>query len=143
MQGHQLEIRSKPWVLIQQNNAQSLMEDMDIVLDALDTLPGRFLLADSARQQGIPFLHAAVAGWWGQVSTFLPHSTRDLESIYGELRSRDPAEESTGVLGPTAAVIGSLEALEAIRLLIGRTPAYSDRLLYFDGESGMMEILPL
>lgn len=130
-------------LMIQKDNAVQLMQGMDIVLDALDNLPGRFLLADSAREQGIPFVHAAVAGWWGQVSTFLPHSTRNLQSIYGELRSRDPAEEATGVLGPTAAVIGSLEALEAIRLLAGRRPAYDDKLLYFDGESGKMEILPL
>lgn len=130
-------------LMVQQDNVEPLIQGMDVVLDALDNLSGRFLLADSARKLGIPFIHAAVAGWWGQVSTFLPYSTHKLEAIYGELRSRDPAEEATGVLGPTAAVIGSLEALEAIRLLAGRTPAYTDKLLYFDGESGRMEILPL
>lgn len=130
-------------LMIQTDNVGSLMRDVDLVLDALDNLAGRFLLANTARETGIPFLHAAVAGWWGQISTFLPHSRTTLKNIYGELQSRDPAEEAVGVLGPTAAVIGSLEALEAIRILIGKTPAYSDKLLYFDGESGQTEILPL
>jgi len=130
-------------LMVQPDNVESLMQGMDLVLDAFDNLPGRFLLADGARKLGTPFIHAAVAGWWGQISTFLPDSNYNLQNIYGELRSRDPAEEATGVLGPTAAVIGSLEALEAIRLLAGRTPAYRDQLLYFDGESGTMEIFPL
>lgn len=128
---------------IDQENVEELLRDNDLVIDAIDNLPGRFLLAQTARSLGIPFVHAAVAGWWGQISTFLPHSSCNLKSIYGESRSRDPAEEAVGVLGPTASIIGSLEALEAIRLLVGRQPAYSDKLLYFDGESGQMEIIPL
>jgi len=129
--------------IVEQENVEKLVRSNDLVLDALDNLPGRFLLAETARSLGIPFIHAAVAGWWGQISTFLPRSPCDLKSIYGELRSRDPAEEAVGVLGPTASVIGSLEALEALRLLAGRQPAYSEKLLYFDGESGQMEIIPL
>ena len=128
---------------IDQENAEQLLRSSDLVIDAVDNLPGRFLLAQTARSLGIPFIHAAVAGWWGQISTFLPHSSCDLKSIYGESRSRDPAEEAVGVLGPAASIIGSLEALEAIRLLVGRQPAYGDKLLYFDGESGQIEIIPL
>jgi molybdopterin-synthase adenylyltransferase len=130
-------------VMIGPENVQKLMEDADLVLDALDNLRGRFILADAAGDTGIPFIHAAVAGWWGQISTFLPGSELSLKSIYGERQSRDAAEEATGVLGPTAAVVGSLEALEAIRLLSGRKPAYSRKLLYFDGESGETQIIPL
>ncbi len=137
-------IRVEPVNLImEQRNAAELVRDNDLVLDALDNLAGRFLLAESAREEGIPFIHAAVAGWWGQISTFMPHSSCDLKSVYGGLRSRDPAEEATGVLGPSAAIIGSLEALEAMRLLAGKNPVYCDKLLYFDGESGQTELIPL
>lgn len=48
-----------------------------------------------------------------------------------------------GVLGPTPAVIAGLQAFEAIRILAGRKPAYAGRLLYFDGETGAMEAVPL
>jgi molybdopterin/thiamine biosynthesis adenylyltransferase len=88
-------------------------------------------------------IHAAVAGWWGQMTTLLPDSSTGLHQIYGKKRSRDTAEEALGVLGPTAAVLGSLEALEALRLLTGKASAYSGTLLYFDGESGRTELLSL
>jgi molybdopterin/thiamine biosynthesis adenylyltransferase len=124
-------------------NVHELVRGMDLILDGLDNLETRFLLAGAARRLKIAFIHAAVAGWWGQITTFLPESSFDLERIYGDKRARDPTENWLGVLGTTAAVVASLQAFEAIRLLSGRRPAYADRLLYFDGESGQMEILPL
>jgi molybdopterin/thiamine biosynthesis adenylyltransferase len=126
-----------------EKNAEQLMCGMDLVLDALDNIEGRFVLAESAHRLKIPFIHAAATGWWGQISTFPAESSRNLASIYGERRSRDAAEISMGVPGPTPAVIGSLEAMEAIRILSGRKPAYANQLFYFDGESGRMEVLPL
>ncbi len=124
-------------------NVTELLQGVDLAVDALDNLPSRFILADAARALQVPFLHGAVAGWWGQLSTFLPESRQELKTIYGGKSSREPQELSLGVLGPTAATIGSLQALEAIRLLTGRKPAYADKLLYFDGESGLMETVPL
>jgi len=137
-------IEAEPFIgLVSEENVDELLEGMDLALDALDNLQGRFVLAQAARRRGIPFIHAAVAGWWGQLSTFLPESSLDLQNIYGNKRSRDAAEDAMGVLGPTAAVIGSMEAMEAIRILSGGKPAYADQLLYYDGETGRLEILPL
>jgi len=128
--------------IMQEHNVGRLVEGMHLVLDALDNLPGRFILARAARRAGIPFIHGAVAGWWGQVTTLEPESPHGLESVYGRSKSRDPAEEPLGVLGPTAAVIGSLQAFEAVRILSGKKPAYSEQLLYFDGEAGRTEMIP-
>lgn len=125
------------------SNAEAILQGMDLVLDALDNLPGRFVLAEAARRQAIPFIHGAATGWWGQVSTFMPDSPVDLTAIYGGRRSREAAETAMGVLGPAPAIIGSLQAFEAIRLLSGKQPAYVNRLLFFDGESGAMELIPL
>jgi molybdopterin-synthase adenylyltransferase len=126
-----------------ETNAGRLVWGTDLVLDALDNIEGRRLLATTAKNLKVPLIHAAVAGWWGQVSTLLPGGSVDLSSIYGTQRSRDAAEQSLGVLGPVAATIGSLQALEAVRILCGRPSAYSGRLLYFDGENGRMEVMPL
>jgi molybdopterin-synthase adenylyltransferase len=137
-----IEVDAFPEIL-NENNAEILLEGINLVLDALDNLPGRFVLAEAASRMGIPFIHAAATGWWGQVSTFMPESPLDLTAIYGTKRSRDPAEIAMGVLGPAPAVIGSLQAFEAIRLLASRKPAYAGRLLFFDGESGVVELIPL
>ncbi len=130
-------------VILDETNAENLVRGSDLVLDALDNLQGRFLLAEAAHRLGIPFLHGAATGWWGQVSTFMPDSALDLKAIYGDRKTRDPAEIAMGVLGPAPSVIASLQAFEAIRLLCRRGPAYANRLVYFDGESGTMERIQL
>lgn len=129
--------------MVSDENADGLLSGMDLSLDALDDLPARFVLARRAGHSGIPFIHAAVAGWWGQVSTFLPGQDLDLSAVYGKKRIRDPEEVRWGVLSATPAVVAGLQALEALRLLTGKPPVYSRKLLYFDGESGRMELMPL
>ena len=136
----EVEVFSK---LMDEDNAGDLIGGMDVVVDALDDLPGRFLLAEAAKHARIPFIHAAATGWWGQISTFLPGSFFDLHDVYGQETEQDPAVEMMGALGPAPAVIGSLVAFEAIRLLSGRNSAYADQLLYLDGESGRIDIIPL
>jgi molybdopterin/thiamine biosynthesis adenylyltransferase len=136
----EVEVFSK---LMNENNAEALVEGMDLVMDAMDNLPGRFLLAEAAKHMRVPFIHTAATGWWGQISTFLPESFLDLHDIFGRQAEDDPSNDLLGVLGPAPAVIGSLAAFEAIRLLSGRNSAYADQLLYLDGESGRIEIIAL
>jgi len=126
-----------------EDNAGSLIGGMDLVLDALDDRPGRFLLAEASKHARIPFIHAAATGWWGQISTFLPGSFFDMHDVYGQEIEKDPVVDMMGVLGPAPAAIGGLAAFEALRLLSGRNSAYADQLLYLDGESGRMDVIPL
>jgi len=126
-----------------EEKAFHLLAETRVAVDALDNLKARFALEAGARKRDIPFIHGAVAGWWGQMVTFPAHSPHSLQTIYGAMRHRDPAEEAMGVLGPTASVIGSLQAMETLRILAGRNPAHADRLLYFDGDTGAFTTLPL
>jgi molybdopterin/thiamine biosynthesis adenylyltransferase len=125
------------------NNAEAFVEGTDLVVDALDDLAGRLLLAETAKRMKVTFIHAAAVGWWGQVSTFLPESFLDMHSVYGRGEEQDQPDDLMGVLGPAPAVIGGLAAFEAIRLLSGRNCAYADQLCYLDGESGRMDVIPL
>jgi molybdopterin/thiamine biosynthesis adenylyltransferase len=137
-----IEIETFPERLTEEN-CGTIVEGVDLVLDATDNISARFLLSKTALQLNTPFVHAAVAGCWGQISTFIPGSSLDLKSIYGSREAKDPTEDSIGILGPVASAIGSMEALEAIRILAGRAPAYAGKLLYLDGESGQVEVAPL
>ncbi|NLI81354.1 MAG: HesA/MoeB/ThiF family protein [Deltaproteobacteria bacterium] len=125
------------------SNARSLLQGMDLCVDALDNLETRFLLDTWCRREGIALVHGAVSGWLGQATTFLPNRALGMESIFGKRRTRDALEESLGVPGPTVSLIGSLQAMEVMRLLAGKSPCYEGRLLYFDGESGQMSLIPL
>ncbi len=129
--------------MLTEDSVDGLLEGMHLALDALDNLPARYVVADGARKAGIPFIHAAVSGWWGQVSTFLPEFAHGVRNIYGGKTSRDPVEDAMGVLGPTASLTGNLQVFEAMRLILGKPPAYTHRLAYFDGETGTLEHIPL
>lgn len=128
---------------LDESNGERLLHNMSLCVDALDNLKTRFVLAEMCRRMGISFVHGAVAGWWGQISTFLPESPFSLDNIFAGRRTRDPGEESLGVPGFTASLIGSLQAMETIRILAGKEPCYSGKLLYFDGESGQTTLMPL
>ncbi len=128
---------------VTESTLPSLIREMDVIVDALDNLPTRFLLQEAAKRRDIPYVHGAVAGWLGQLTTFLPDSPLNLSDIYGSRHERDPAERDLGVLGPTAAVIGSLQAMESLRILLGKPAAYADHLLYYDGETGSFHRVPL
>ncbi|ROQ92032.1 HesA/MoeB/ThiF family protein [Desulfosoma caldarium] len=123
--------------------AEAWLSPCRVAVDALDNLETRFVLEKVCRSRNIPWIHGAVAGWFGQVSTFLPSSPVGLEAIYGARRERSEVEQALGVPGPTPAVIGSLQATEVLRILTGRPPAYDGRLLYYDGETGTFHMIPL
>ncbi len=128
---------------VNEANVVEFIRGADLVLDALDELPTRYALADAARGLNIPMVHAAAAGWGGRILTLLPDSSMRLPDVVGSALFKRYSEEPAGVLGPAPAVIGSLEAFEALRILMGRKPAYADRLLCFDGESGTVEMVPV
>ncbi|MGQ9797028.1 HesA/MoeB/ThiF family protein [Desulfosoma sp.] len=126
-----------------EEKAQDWLSPCHAAVDALDNLKTRFMLEKVCRSLKIPWIHGAVAGWFGQVSTFLPSSPVGLEAIYGGRRERSDAEQALGVLGPTPAVIGSLQVAEVLRILTGRSPTYAGLLLYYDGETGTFHTIPL
>ena len=113
-----------------------------VVLDALDTLAARRDLISAAQQAGVPVVHGAVRGAFGQVTTILPRDPGDFP--YLSPPGEPPATETApGVIAPTVSLVASLQAQEALRLLLGKTPAYRGVLAHFDGDTGRLEILPL
>ncbi|MFO7932278.1 MAG: HesA/MoeB/ThiF family protein [Desulfosalsimonas sp.] len=124
-------------------NAAEILKGADVALDALDNVPSRLVLADACRQAAIPMIHAAIAGFEGQVMTIFPHDP-GLELIYGE-GGLTPSPEASpeavmGVPGVTPAILAGLEAMEAVKVLLGRGRSLGNRMLYVDLEnSGFQE----
>ncbi len=121
---------------------RDFLPSVQVVLDALDTLTARRDLITVAQQAGVPVVHGAVRGTFGQVTTILPQDPEDFPYLFppGEPPA---AETAPGVLAPTVSLVASLQAQEAIRLLLGKEPAYHGVLAHFDGDTGRLEILPL
>jgi len=121
---------------------RDFLPSVRVVLDALDTLAARRDLLAAAREFSVPVVHGAVRGAFGQVTTILPQDPEDFPFLLPP--SEPPAAETApGVLAPTVTLTASLQAMEAIRLLLGKEPAYQGVLAHFDGDTGRLEILPL
>lgn len=114
---------------ITEANICRLVEGCDAIVDAMDNLPTRYILNRCAIEGKIPFFHGAVRGFEGRAMTILPGQSACLRCLY-----RGPvAEEKFPVIGVTPAVIGSIQATEVIKYLLGIGQLLTNRLLMYDG----------
>jgi adenylyltransferase/sulfurtransferase len=115
---------------IEKENVSELVGGSSIILDCMDNYTTRHILNAYACESGLPFIHAAVHGMSGQLSFFSPPETPCLHCVVPIA----PPPEVFPIVGATAAVIGSLEALEALKYLVGKGTNLKNRLLIWDGE---------
>ncbi len=118
-------------------NAAQYLVGYDLVVDGTDAFEAKFLLNDAAVLQRRPLVHGAVLQWRGQVLTVVPDGPC-LRCLF-----RDPPEpeavpscEEAGILGAVTGVVGSLQAEEAVKALLGVGASLTGRLLDHDGLSG-------
>ena len=129
---------------ITEENASQLIRGANVVVDALGEIGPRFILEAAAKKEGIPLVHGAIAGFFGQVTTILPED-EGLIRIYGS-RDRAPAvgsERDLGTPPTTASIIASFQAQEVIKVLLGAGNLLHNRLLSVNAESGNIEIIDL
>jgi molybdopterin/thiamine biosynthesis adenylyltransferase len=122
-------------VSVNETNAESLIEGMDVVVDGLDSMKARYAVNRTCAKLGVPYVFGAAVATNGNVSTIVPEETACLECFYGNLEdSKLPKCGVVGVHPSLVNVIASLEVSEAIRILTGKHPRLSNKLLYFDLE---------
>ena len=92
------------------------LTDIQVVIDALDNIPTRMMLANVCRNLNIPLVHGAVGGWYGQVTTQFP-GDNTLEQLYGQVHSAQGIEAAQGVLSFVPAIVASLQVAEVIKIL--------------------------
>jgi adenylyltransferase/sulfurtransferase len=115
---------------ITEANVAKLVGDADLIVDAMDNLPTRYLLNKTAVAKGIPFFHGAVYGFEGRAMTVLPGKTACLNCLY---HGAVMPKEKFPVIGVTPAVIGCIQATEVIKYILGLGDLLTNRLLNYDG----------
>jgi len=114
---------------IDESNAGELIGHADGIIDAMDNYPTRYLLNDIALEKRIPLFHGAIRGFYGQATTILPGKTACLRCIF----PCAPPQEVFPVIGATPGVIGTIQATEVLKYLLGTGDLLANRLLIWDG----------
>ena len=114
-------------------NADALLGSADLILDATDNFETRYLINDFAVQSGKPWIYAAAVAAYGVTMNIIPGETACLSCIFpappeGTVETCDTA----GILNSAVNLIGSIEATEAIKLLVGARDKLRRTLLSFD-----------
>jgi len=120
---------------IDESNAARLIGGADGIVDAMDNYPTRYLLNDIALEKKIPLFHGAIRGFYGQATTIIPGKTACLRCVF----PCAPPKEVFPVIGATPGVIGTIQANEVIRYLLGTGDLLANRLLIWDGKCSRTE----
>lgn len=112
-----ITVRPIPQRLTMENGLE-IIEGHDVVIDALDNIESRLVLEELSEKAGIPLVHGAIAGWFGQVTTVLP-GDRTLSGIYPP-GLRHGIEKELGNPAFTPALVASIQVAEAVKVLIKR-----------------------
>src|SRR5512144_1614192 len=123
-------VRVVPWrMFIDESTVDDLVGDADVIVDCMDNFPARYVLNDCAIRKRVPFVFGSIWGLHGQLSVFQVPDTPCLRCVFRGA----PPRETFPVLGATPGVIGTWQALEALKLLTGVGHPLKGGVLSWDG----------
>ena len=124
-------------------NGPEIVEGYDLIVDGADNFPTRYLINDLSVRYGIPVVHGSVFRFEGQVSLFDPENGPCYRCLFPEPPAPElaPNCEEAGVLGVLPGIVGTLQAAEAIKWLVGIGENLVGRLLTLDTLTQQFRIL--
>lgn len=124
------EIQIEPHVIdFQADNAIQLIRGCDVIIDGTDNFETRYLINDVSLEENIPWVHGGIIGATGQVMGIVPHRTCCLRCILPDLPDAEEMEtcNSAGVVGPSVALVASLQSIIALKMIIEGTQSISSQ----------------
>lgn len=120
--------------LTSENVERILAHGWDVVVDGADNFPTRYLVNDASIWHGIPVVHGSIYRFEGQVTVFAPGEGPCYRCLYPAPPPPElaPSCAEGGVLGVLPGIVGSLQASEALKLILGAGDTLTGRLLLFD-----------
>ena len=122
------------------HNASTLIADADLIIDGSDNFETRFALNDACIAASTPWVYAAVRGWNAQMTSFRPDLGTDQPCYRCLVPDAPPLRMDCaegGIIGPLVGITGSMQALEAIRILTGIGTTMAGMLHRYDALSGV------
>lgn len=100
-------------------NGGELLHGANVIVDALDSIPTRLSLAETCTELGIPMVHGAIGGWYGQVATQFPGDDT-IKKLYSRWVAGKGVEQQLGNPSFTPALVASMEVAEVCKILLGQ-----------------------
>ena len=119
---------------INTQNALDIIEDYDVIIDAVDNFPARYLLNDSCFFANKPLVDAAAVRFHGLIMTILPNKGPCYRCAFPVMANQKPGTtcSESGVLGPVPGVMGFLQATEVVKLLLNMGDTLYNKIIYYD-----------
>jgi adenylyltransferase/sulfurtransferase len=108
-------------------NIVGLVGDCSIIVDATDNIETRKVLNYASLQKSVPFIYGGVNEFNGMITTFMPGKTPCFECLFP---GAETSKSIIGVIGPLPGVVGSLQAMEAMKIVLGMEGLLTGRLLF-------------
>lgn len=124
-------------------NAESLSQGIDLILDGLDNMEGRFLINDLSIKKGIPWIYGTCLSTYGLTFNIIPGKTPCLRCIYEKPENRSITCETVGIIGPIVFTIASIQSAEAIKILTDNEKDLRIDLLFIDLWKNEFEKIPI
>lgn len=112
-----------------EKNAEYLINDSDLIIDASDNIEARYALNKVAIKEKVPIVHGAVSAFYGQVTMIMPGETPCLRCIY----PKNIKKTNFSIIGSTCGIIGSIQATEAVKYITNKGDLIKNKLLVWDG----------
>ena len=118
---------------LNEDNVHTLIGESDCVVDGLDNMSTRYLINRYCNEKNIPYVFGGAIGFEGNVAIFKPPETPCLECVLPGLQDSElPTCDTRGVIGATTGIVGSVQAMETIKLLSGITKKLESKMIVFD-----------
>jgi molybdopterin/thiamine biosynthesis adenylyltransferase len=118
-------------------NIRPILRDYDFVIDGTDNFAAKFLINDACVLEGIPFSHGGILRFNGQTMTVIPGQSACYRCVFHAPPPRGsvPTCSQAGVLGAVAGMLGTIQAVEALKFITGAGTLLTDTLLSFDAKT--------
>ena len=122
--------------LLTSKNALDIFKEYDVIIDGTDNFSAKFLANDAAVFTGKPLVHGGILRFVGQVYSIVPHKSACYRCIFNSPPPAGliPTCQEAGVVGVLAGVIGTIQATEALKLILGIGTPLTNRLMTFDAQ---------
>ncbi|OGI00029.1 MAG: hypothetical protein A2104_03710 [Candidatus Melainabacteria bacterium GWF2_32_7] len=120
-------------IRLNSNNCDAILKEYDVIIDCFDSFESKFILNKACIKNRKILIHGGVTEFSGQVMTIIPGKTACLSCLFPEYNKSLENQEIKGVLSPIVNTIGSIQAMEAVKILLNFKKLLANKFLSYDG----------